>query len=490
MVKKWLKTALLIVSVLLSVVLVCQIWFSSYFLPGGYDFFISGFQRRIINPMKVFFRQMDGDAFSKNLQTLFKPEQIVINSTSRRCTLTEGEKSYSQFYSLAESLASRLFSGKLEVKSKTVVDMENYTAALRGKSIYVDYGKLCDFRLFSLGVCGDSKTRLSEDLDVVRGYVISLQDGIMNDVSIYLTDEKSGNTYRYVVEGEKSDIDTQITELFADFSPTGTSSYSFELNFHKEQPNAVSKILFEPTLLMELTPSPLSGIVDTTPEEYGVDAGEDFVNAILRSFSVNTRTMWHYTDLTEARVFVENDATLALHPGGYLEYQAVGDGRGIELSTGKNGYDIYTATDNAMEFVTRICGNLPPEFIENLRIQTDMTESGDKQGVYQSCFDYCVGGIQVRHRNGDGYDHTIEMEIENGYLKSYRQYVKLYEKSRFETQVRYSLLNAADVLVDRLYQEPNPLRVSRIQLCYVETESGEFIPQWSTVIDGNEHIVG
>ncbi len=489
MVKKFVKNFLLIGSVLLTLVLVCQLWFSSYFLPGGYDFFVSGFQRHIVNPLVGFFRQMGGDGFSQNLQALFKPEKIVVNIASDRRVITEEKEGYLDFCVLTDSILEKLFSGEWDIKSKTVVDMEAYTAVLRGKSIYVDYGKNCDYRLFSFGVCGELNNRLAEDIGAVRGYVISLQDGIMNDISIYIADQKSGNVVRYTVEAAKTEIEEQMKQFLAESVADGTTSYSFELNFHKEQENATSKILFDPLILMELTPVLVQGIAERTPDEFVGGVSEELLNTVLRTFSINTRTMWHYTELTDARVFVENDATLTLHPDGVLEYQTVDNGRGLELSADKTGYDIYAATDDAMRFVTQLCGHFSPELLENLRIQTDMTDETETPGVYRICFDYQVGGIPVRHRNGDGFAHTIEMKIDNGYLKSYRQYVTYYETTGVVAPVQLPMLGAADILVDTLYQEPNPLMVKKIGLCYAETEGGELVPRWNAVIGETEHIV-
>lgn len=489
MVKKYVKNFLLIGSVLLTLILVCQLWFSSYFLPGGYDFFVSGFQHHIVSPLVGLFRQMGGDGFSQSLQALFKPEKIVVNIASDRRVITEGKEGYSEFGNLTDSILKKLFSGEWDIKSKTVVDMETYTSVLRGKSIYVDYGKDCDYRLFSFDVCGELNQRLAEDIGAVRGYIIGLQDGIMNDISIYIADQKSGNVVRYIVEAEKTEIEEQMKQFLAQSVADGTNSYSFELNFHKEQENSASKILFDPLLLLELTPVSVPEVVQQVPEEFADGMSEEMINTVLRTFSINTRSMWHYTELTDARVFVENDATLTLHPDGVLEYQTVDNGRGLELSADKTGYDIYAAIDDAMRFVTELCGQLSPELSEHLRIQSDMTEATETPGVYTICFDYQIGGIPVRQNSGGGYAHAVEMKIDNGNLKSYRQYVKHYVATGAMTPVPLPMLSAADILVDRLYQEPNPLFVKKIGLCYAETENRELTPRWNALMDDGEHIV-
>ena len=490
MVKKILKNALLIGSVLLAVILVSQIWFSSYFLPDGYGFFVSSFHRRIITPVMDFFKQDGGSTFSQNLQNLYKPERIVVNVSGERCAYVEGQESYAEAYALSNDILNRMLTGAYKVKSKTTIDRDAYTSALKGKSIYVDYGKNCDYRLFSFSISGKSQSRFSDDLSAVSGHVISLQDSIMNDISLYIIDQKSSNIFRYVIEANnKDEVNQKMEELRAQTPSAGSLSYSFELNFHKEQENAASKILFEPMILMDLAPAQVSRFESHRLDEFVQGISEDMINTILRTFSINTRSMWHYTDLTNARVFVENNATLTLSPDGLIEYQTVGNGRGLDISDNKNAYDIYAATDNAMDFVTRLCSHMPPEIFENLRIRTDMVDDADKQGVYHIYFDYCVDGIPIRHKTETGYAHTIEMEINNGYLKSYRQYIRTYEKTNQEKITALPVLSAADLLVDALYKEPEPLRVQRINLCYVEDEAGVLTPTWNALIGGQEHIV-
>ncbi|MBE7041753.1 MAG: hypothetical protein E7400_07290 [Ruminococcaceae bacterium] len=488
MVKKVMKNTLLISLVLLAVVLASQIWFNSYFLPGGYDFFFSGIQHYIVNPIQSLFSQNSDGSFSQNLKKLYRPEKIILNDSGERRVLTEGQEDYDTAYDLANAIVSRVLSGDYDTQSKTLVNMDAYMAALKGKSIHVDYGKACDYRLFSFGVCGESQSHLSGELSAVGGYVISLQDSIMDDISVYMIDQKSGNIYRYTVESEKVNVGNQITELVQKISSEGLHSYSFELNFHKEQENAASKILFEPMLLMELMPLEANELQSQQLAEFGHGISEDLINDVLRTFSVNTRSMWRYTEMTGARVFVENDATLTLHPDGLIEYQAVEGGRGLDISDADTPYDIYAATDNAVEFVTKLCSDMPPEFLENLRIRTDLLDHTDRQGVYTICFDYCVDGIPVRHKTADGYAHTIELEIDNGYLKSYRQFVRSYIKTEQKTSV-VPMLSAADILVDSLYNEAEPLQVQRIHLCYVENETGKLTPVWNAVVDATEHFV-
>ena len=490
--KKPFKDIMLIVSVLTAFVLVCQIWFSSFFLPGGYEFFVSGFRQYVVSPVKNLLKQMSGGDFSQNLKALYQPETIVLHSSGERRAYTKGTKGFTEAFLLSNEVMQELLSGAYPVKSREIVDIDTYHSVLKGKSIYVNYGKNCDYRLFSFSISGETQNRFAEDLSTVRSYIISLQDGIMNNISFFVTDQKSGNAYRYVVEADKNALDLRLTELIQSTEKTNPLSYSFELNFHKLQEQTPTKILFEPSVLMELSQVQLPSVKSHVADFFGAEIDNEFLEDILRTFSINTRSVWRYTDLSNARVFVENDATLTLSADGYLEYQAVGDGRGLDISGGKNSYDIYAATTDAVDFVTELCQNIPDDYFDHLRIQTDLVDDASRQGVYKICFDYCIGGVPVRYQIGDRYAHAIEIEIVGGYLQAYRQYVKLYENTEDTPNVLMPVLQAADLLVDRQYNGTDPLYVSEIEPCYVDvvSEADLILPMWRAMVDDGEQIIG
>ncbi len=492
MLKKHLKNILLIFSVLLAFVLVFQIWFSSFFLPEGYEFFLSGIRHYIVNPIENFFRQMNGGDFSQDLKVLLRPETIVVHSAGERRAFNDGEPGFEEVYGFSNDILSELLTGGYPVKSKEIVDTDTYHSVLKGKSIFVNYGKTCDYRLLSFSVSGETPSRFTEDLSAVKSYSISLQDGIMNNVSIFITDQKSGNIYRYVVELDKNSLEGRIADVIHKAESVGPLSYSFELNFHKTQEEAPAKILFEPTLLMELVPVEMPAYFSRPSESFGEGANSELLDEILQAFSINTRSMWWYTDLSNARIFVENDATLSVHPEGYFEYQVVGDGRGLDISTNKASYDIYAATTDAVDFVAELCRYMPEDYFENLRIQTDLLDDSTRQGSYTICFDYCLGGVPVRYERDGRFFHAIEMEISGGYLRSYRQHIKSYDSAETLQAALIPVLQAGDLLVDGLYNGVDPLYVSEIEPCYIDVSdvSGVIVPKWSATVDGTEQIIG
>ncbi|MBE7035826.1 MAG: hypothetical protein E7403_00870 [Ruminococcaceae bacterium] len=489
-VKKHLKNVMLFFSIGLMFFLVWQIWFGSYFLPGGYDYITTSFRTHIMNPIQQWFTKESKEGFSQNMKVLFKPEKIILNHSGQRVVFQSGHKDYEEMRSLSNEFISNVLLEKYTIKSKVSISVETYHSLLKGKTIYVDYGKECDFRLFSLAVCDQSSSVLTEDLSVINGYIIGLHDSVMNDVSLYITDKKSNNIYRYVIETEKSTLDEQLKEFLEESAGGSIPSYSFELNFHKEQENSASKVLFEPLVLLDLTTVEVPTIQLAGTEEENREKFDELTDAVLEVFSVNSRTMRRYTDLENARVFVENNATLTLYPNGILEYQAVQGSHGLDISnsTDRTNYDVHKATADAVDFVTELCNHMPNSYFKHLQISTSLVNHTDKHNSFKLSFDYCIDGIPVRQQTENGYCPVIEMEVREGYLTSYRHNLKVYEKRENEIWQLPPVISAADKLVNALYDGTNALRIEKVAVCYTVDKEGNIAPTWNGIVDGKERL--
>ena len=79
------------------------------------------------------------------------------------------------------------------------------------------------------------------------------------------------------------------------------------------------------------------------------------------------------------------------------------------------------------------------------------------------------------------------MTVENGYLKSYKQFTRAYEFKDELTSLR-PIINAADTLVDTLYNGEAPLEIKKISQIYYETAEG-LAPYWYVYVNGENRII-
>ncbi len=487
--KDTVKNLFLVLSVFTAFILIYQIWFSGYFLPDGGDYVASGFKNYVLSPLKNFFSK-DGNAdFSQNLNALLQPEKIVINVSGERRVFNNGTEGFASGTAFASGIFESFLSGDAKLMNRETVTLDAYTSALRSKSIYVDYGKTCDFRLLSFAVSGYNKNHYTTDLSAVRGYILNLHDSILNRVTVFVKDEKTGNIYKYVIETEDDIYQERLQELIDESPMDSVASYSFELNFHKAPAEQETKVIFDPLILMELTAKNMNHVQGYSLMGFDQDLNYDHEDQILNLFSINSRSIWKYTDLNNTKVFIENNATLTLHPGGKIEYETVQGGRGLDIAshTDRTDYDIFEAATDAVDFVADLSACFPTEFFEHLQIVSDFTETAN-QNIYTIYFDYCLEGVPVLHQTESGAVHTVEMVIESGYLKSYKQYAKMYAYEKTEpARVLSPIINATDGLVDTLYTGTEPLDITKVSSCYVDTGNG-VLPYWKVCVNGEDRI--
>lgn len=494
--RRYFKDIVLTLLVVITFVQVFQIWFSDSIVPNTTDDKSSRFQDYILSPFLQLFGKERTDTFPQYINELLRPQKIVLNQSNQRAVLYSDDESYGRFYDKAEELMRGLFTGATAVKSRETVSMDDYCAVLKGNSIYFDYSNLYDYRLFSVSICGESKNELSNDFSVVRECMISLDDNVLNNVVFYMKDYKSGNMIRYVVDQNKKEFQDELKNYFLTKQSDSTLNYSFELNFHKQENNdgALSKLIFDPLILFNLVAADCRAIIPEQPLRQNwteLEAGR--TNAILKAFQINPMTMRKYTNLTNAKVFVENNATLNISPGGYLQYQTVKGWQGLPISKSeeKSGSDIYTAVSAAVNFVYSLNEELLGDSLSSLRFSSDLIENGTP-GNYTITFDTCAAGLpvlQVNPETGEK-EHYITMVIENGYLKYYSQSLKQYHAANGSEPLT-PVISAVDGLVDQLNgQQLQTLNILNVSRCYVDGgKEDNPEPYWNIGVDGISSIL-
>lgn len=451
---------------------------------------LENLNEHIITPVSALFGKARSGGFSQNISSLIKPEKIVANSAGKRSVLYSTVPGYDELLESSNSFMREFLLDELKIRSRETVEEDEVFSVLKGKSLYIDYDNRCDSRLYSVSVCGKEKTSFSNDVSMVKEIVISFRDNVLNTIAIYVKDYKSQNIWKYTVESGDIKIEESLTKYYETYSGENMLSYSYELNFHKEVNvnGREAKVVFDPLILFDLTPKQRPDIVsENLIAGQGTELETPLENIILKAFQINSNSMFKYTDLENAKIFVENDATLIIDPSGYFEYKALEGSRGLSISQGmdKSSYDIYASTTLAVDFVAALCNSISGDLLSRMRISSDVVENTGKQGNYLITFDLYIDGIPVLQYNEETQktDHTIVMELDNGYLKSYRQYLKTYHFSGNSSGIS-PVINAVDELISFASEEKLPLRVKRIGVCYFDTQAETLPQKWEVDVDG------
>lgn len=488
--KRYVKDIILILLIFTTLVLTVQIWMGSNPVVNGNKSVFSV----IVDPIVQLFSHEQEDSLSDSLENLMCPQKIVLNQSTKRAVLYSSDDFFSKVHDACDILMKKYCRSTLKILSKETVPEEVYYSALKENSIYINYGNIYDYRLFFNSVCGEANKDSNGDIGSLREYIISLNDNILNNVTIYIQDYRSGNIYRYIVEEDKETYDRLLTEYFSD-KGAQILNYSFELNFHKQESGVgtLTKLVFEPKILFHLSPVESSVISPDNESFHDWSAlGSETIVDLLNAFQVNPMTMRKYTDLTNARVYVENDATLMLYPGGILKYHAVEGGKGLPLvsSSDKGTFDIYSAVTSAVNFVVDLNHKFPQNNTSSLRLSCDLGENTASK-TYQFTFDVYVNGLPVLQIDPDTGEncHAIEMTISDGHLKYYRQFFHQY-KTENTSETIPPVIGAMDDLVDRLNPQEESIYVLNIARCYVDQKNHEPLrPQWMVSVNGMDKII-
>ncbi len=439
--KESLKNIVLVLLVLSSVVLTFNIWTDEKLWPDGYNFFS--------NIAKFLpFQQEDSAAGSLSKEKLALPKKLVVNNAAARSLYFETSEEYDRLIGDVKDI----FVQALETDNAVTASNDDWTAALRARSIYVSYPVLYDISVASdiLGV-----REVSLDVSKVKDFIISLGDTVSSNLSVYIKDYDSGTVLRCPVKYDKQAFES-LLNVYATES-TGVLPYSFELNFDKRTPDApLQKVTIDPDVLITINKTVLSSLryenplYDAQTDEYQ----QERLNTILKKFGYNMSTVRKYSETDGSIVFVENYGTIKVSPDGLVEYRAITNDRGVQLdAAGSDSFNkIFTA---ALNFVADMWNDALPEYEINLGLSSDIVNTRTDRFTLRMNY-YSDGTLIWDSAAASAYG--VEMEIVDAKIVSYRQLFRLYEKDG-QTIENMSTIEALDIVRgENLFENTDSIR--------------------------------
>lgn len=477
--KRHFKSAVLIFLILLSFVLVFRLWsIGNYFGTGLSDTF-KGVVNFVKEPLTTLFNKNES---VQNLKFVLSPKRIVVNFSDVRSIMYNDEDDFWSIYDEVINILKNIESGKIKIKSVETVKPEDYYASLKTKSVLIDYDSKYDYNLLAILTEAEEDQKLMEGDAVVREFIISMPDNVLEYSYFYIMDYRDNKVYRYLLDMNKSKLQNLVYKRLSKNVAPDTYNYSFELNFHTGEniDGTPAKVVFNPLTSVALVPEERVGIIS---HRYG-STGEVLENEseILKKFNINEMSAGKYTDIDGSRNFVEKNAALKIGSEGFIEYTAQ-EGGGINLKTEGSKSDIGTAATVTTDFVTQIFNLLPQSPNCSLRITSDLTES-KTQGSYTILYDYYIGGLPVFQTEKEGkVVNSVVAEVENGKLIYYKHYIRAYDFLE-EKKIQETMITAADVLVSKLLSDGEQLKISKAYECFIDMGTSSPEADWVFEIDG------
>lgn len=472
--KERIKTFVLVLLIANSLFLTGQIWFREELWSQDYNSFVT--LSKIKNVFsKIFTNDEEEHA---NIEHFFYPRKIVLNDGNNRNVYHYGN---SQFIDLNNEINTvfQLFLQNEQVKMQTSTE-EEWLNILKGKSFYIDYGVSFNVNVLARFFGGKASDILFQ-ISTIKEFILVPGDLVTNNIMFYIKDSKDNSIRKFLMNYDKSKLLNLIEQFVSKEQLNYT--FSFEQKFDKMDPD--KPVVLDPEILI--------------PKEFYLPKGVQIKSNnplnmnnpihIVESFGYNPNTTRKYTEADNTVVYVENYSRLKIHPTGFIEYTATAENKGLLLPPAtadgtKNTTDsqisakdstvlsLYESLNRVISHINRVWNNN-----EYLFISSDVDENANKPGVYKFTFDYYYNGMPIIME--EPLYHAVEVEVENGRLKSYKHYIREYEEYGEHDEEVIPMLLALDNIYKSLAPEQSNIKVDDVFLGFWEKGGNTVLkPKW------------
>lgn len=492
--KDKLQTIVLVILIINSLVLTHQIWVSKKLWSKDYNFFANWTKIPVIQAaINTWTNKSEQNLFSK-YKHLFNPQRIVINEGGKKAVVYKNtEKAYETLFSNFKEVFVAFLKAGPEPKHVTLssdIKENEWFNALKSRSLYVDLG--IQYKTKLLGqLLGVRDIALSPQIQNIQEVIIVLSDKKPEEMTIYIKNSKDGTVDKFEF---KHTLGAALNGSIQQFAQQSSSAYMYAFEYGFTNPNPLRKATLVPEVLVTLQKQTASAIRPHNPLLKGntQNIAGDKVDWIIRAFDYNPSQNRTYTLSDNSLVYVENNSTLKIHPDGFIEYTAIDGDKGLKmfLDDGSNNPVSFTQFDVIDQLITLIenMGMLD----EKLHISS-ITDIQDRSDGFKITFDYYHNGIPIaidtqQSSSQQKMHNAIEVEIINGYLKSYKQYIRDYTEVG-KKEINITMQQAFDQIVKNYSNNQNEVSIEDIFLAYSDLGGGSDLdPQWGFLVKGQNEI--
>ncbi len=446
--KEHIKSIVLTALVGMNFLLGSRILFNKKLWPNGYNFF---------NVENLSFLNIfgPGNGDSETLQEtahLTLPEKIIFNTGDQttRFSLNSNNKEYKEILKQANEILITAFSN--DDGSIYEATAEEWFSTLRTNSIYLGYYTEYDTTLFAKFL-GIPDTAIANHLPSFSNIVISLYD----NVTIYIDDAKSDKYYKIKSGNRFSDFKENVERTMAEYNNSTAGqdaiNYSFDLSFDKTFGTQKTVIDSMVPIYSNTRTAPV--ISASTPwEDFNDSTANGIKTELVKLFNFNAGIANRYTEADGTTVYVENNATLKIHPNGLIEYKAIDNG--LQLTQSRGRYNNISAVNS---FASKI--NKSAKSADEIYISSGVGDEGSTL-----TFDYIVEGLPVKI-TGTEPNNAIYCQIEDGHIKEYRHFLRSY-KNAGRTITTPEFIFAVDSVIQQYSSITEEVTINKLYLAYTD----------------------
>ena len=464
--KETIKTIVLALLVISSIVLTINNWFSEKLWPDGYNFFS--------NLANYFVADEKPKSYYLSKENVSNPAKIIVNNSDARGVYTH---SSADFNDMLKIVKKHLKAGLSQTGGITAGSDEVWKNALKTKSIYFSYPVTYDIKTFSAIL--DTPVKAVTD-GSVQEFIIVSGDAITGRPHLFVKTSGDGGYTDITLSADSLEVDSLI-EKYA-VSSSGEYPYSFELNFDKADENTEQKVTIDSPVILSIKPITAPTLSEINYFE-DISENEELYAEFLRAFGFNASNIRKNVNLDKAIVFAENYGTIKMHPDGLLEFKALNNTKGIEIGRSSEFYDTFI---DCIEFVNNVWDTACHE--DNMDINLSSVKTGDAGNSFVITIDYYAEGMEVATRidatdSHSQLNHAIEIEVANSRIVSYRQAVRGYQSTGNTAQCT-GVIEALDTLMAN--ESIKSDKITSLYRAYFSDNGEECTPCWVAKTAGNE----
>jgi len=439
--KERVKSIILVILVIFTLVLAERILVDKKLWPEGYNFFNIGK------------KQTDsGISVSDNL---ILPDRIIINTGDQtsRFEYLRTSGNFKKIHNTANDVLKIAFSAP--AKNISRVPAASWYSALTGKSAYLSYPGSFSAQNFA-GLMGINRTEASFSNFC---HIVISESG-----SVFIDD--NGTFYKIETS---SDAMASIIDSVAKKNQNSESviNYSFDLNFDKEFGS--QKTILSPMIPIYSEAVKTDVIVAENPLLTDGEIDQETVDALLTAFSVNPNSIWRYTEADGTVVFVENTGVLKISPDGILTWTATEAGISLSGQFSATPYENASAVASFIDNVNSVTGQ---------DAQMSLTSPLTGNNTEKFTFDYNINGIPVKFNSRS----AVSVTVKDGYIVEYSQVLRRYSSTGDKASSPF-FFEALDEVIAK-HQNMNHINIEKMYPAYIDDLTlGEKQPDWYIEID-------
>lgn len=461
------KSIVLVILIISSIVLACQIWFNEKLWPDGYNF-LSGLKNTFIGN---FIKSSDEEKPKETVQEdILVPYNFFVymvkDSDHAGYMLTPKDESFSDAKNFLHKFLGDAFS---EVNSADFAEIkeEDWQNALCADGIYADYGAayLTDTFLQLVNVTSDTGL-ITDSIGKMGRFAVADENGKIN---LYISDLSDNSFYRIScgsTQKEFYDIINSCRE-----AATIDNRFSFFIGADEESPIQGAAV-FAPYIILSESSVEASSASSATKQQINEKA-LSISESIAENFAVNPKTARRYTDADENIVYVQNHSSLKLAKDGYIEYLATTADGGLAL---RENADSDTPLALVLYPLVFMAEKLNTNIAENSNISVYVSSVEEDGNKYTVTLDYSFNGFSFIASDKGETLHSVTAQIEGGYLKSYKQYIA--DLDSYDTAVILpSSYGGIDEIFANMPLEERSKKINDMFVGYINTGDA-VVPKW------------